>query len=155
MRTTCQRIGWAPISTSAFGIAWVCSWRRVPRPPHRIATGPTPSIAGGYGIAKPTTPPGLFPACDRGQDRHLVAFLELGVEAVLEADVLPRDVDVDEAAKASVLGDPLAEVVVLVEDGVQRLADRGALDLDLALAVGHASKLRRDLHRDCHRGAEP
>src|SRR5829696_5369221 len=38
MRITCQRIGRPPISTSAFGIIWVCSRRRVPRPPQRITT---------------------------------------------------------------------------------------------------------------------
>src|SRR5215216_4737040 len=38
MRITCQRIGRPPISTSAFGIDWVCSRRRVPCPPQRITT---------------------------------------------------------------------------------------------------------------------
>ena len=69
-------------------------------------------------------------AGDGRQDRHLVAVGELGVEAVLEADVLAGDVDVDEAAQAAVLGDPLAQIVVLVEDGVERLADGDPVDLD-------------------------
>ena len=41
--------------------------------------------------------------------------------------------------------------VVLVEDGIERLADRGALDLELALAPGRRAQLGRDLHRDRHR----
>src|SRR6478752_2194630 len=36
---TCQRIGRPPISTSALGMAWECSWRRVPRPPQRMTPG--------------------------------------------------------------------------------------------------------------------
>src|SRR5918999_4872254 len=38
MRMTCQRIGRPPISTSGFGIVWVCSRSRVPRPPQRMTT---------------------------------------------------------------------------------------------------------------------
>src|SRR5829696_3765018 len=38
MRTTCQRIGCPPISTSGLGTSGLCSCSRVPRPPHRIAT---------------------------------------------------------------------------------------------------------------------
>ena len=47
---------------------------------------------------------------DGGQDRHLVAVGERRVEAVLKADVLAGDVDVDEAPQRAVLGDPLAQV---------------------------------------------
>ena len=39
MRITCQRIGRPPISTSGFGIVWVSSRSRVPRPPQRMTTG--------------------------------------------------------------------------------------------------------------------
>src|ERR687895_202660 len=38
MRMTCHRIGRPPISTSGFGIVWVCSRSRVPRPPQRMTT---------------------------------------------------------------------------------------------------------------------
>src|SRR5947209_2936160 len=39
MCRTCHRMGRPPISTRGLGIARVCSWRRVPRPPQRMATG--------------------------------------------------------------------------------------------------------------------
>src|SRR5918994_6880524 len=103
---TCQRIGLPPISTSAFGIACVCSRNRVPLPPQRIATGM--SAAEGE----------LAPTGDCRKDRHFVAVGQLGFEPVLEADVLTGDIDVDEAAKRAVLGDALTQPVVLVEDRV-------------------------------------
>src|SRR5919109_682808 len=152
MRITCQRIGLSPISTSALGIACVRSWRRVPRPPQRITTGPTPSTAGRVWIAEGRRTGGLrLAARDGGQDRHLVAVGELRLQAVLEADVLTRDVHVHEPAQSAILGDPLAKLGVLVEDGVERLTDGGPLDLDLALALGNPAKLRRDLDCDRHR----
>ena len=46
MRTTCQRIGHSPTSTSGLGISFVRSWRRVPRPPLSITTSSTRSIMG-------------------------------------------------------------------------------------------------------------
>ena len=75
------------------------------------------------------------------------------LQALLEADVLAADVDVDEAAQVAVLGDPLAQVAVGVEDGVEHLADGGALDLELGLAAGRGAQLGRDLHGDCHQTA--
>src|SRR3954447_3854798 len=45
MLMTCQTIGSPPISTSGLGIDGTCSWRRVPRPPHRITTSSMPSMA--------------------------------------------------------------------------------------------------------------
>src|SRR3954463_16770515 len=39
MRTTCQTIGRAPISTMGLGMSCVRSCRRVPRPPQRMTTG--------------------------------------------------------------------------------------------------------------------
>src|SRR4051794_36024830 len=147
MRITCQRIGRPPISTSAFGIAWVRSCRRVPRPPQRIATGVEPST----GDDCPSGRAGASAAGDRRKDLDLVAVAELGFEPVLEADVLTGDEDVHEAAQPAVLGDALAEAVVLLEDGVERLADGRPLDLQLALAPGSRSKLGRDLDRDAHR----
>src|SRR5262249_36104223 len=82
-------------------------------------------------------------AGDGGEDRHLVAVGDLRVEAVLEADVLAGDVDVDEPAQIPVLGDPLAQAVVLVEDRLERLADGGSLDLQLAPATGGRPDVRR------------
>ena len=116
MRITCQRIGLPPISTSALGIEWVRSCSRVPRPPQRIATGTSAASATG----------------DGGKDRHFVAVRELGVEAVLKADVLARDIDVDEAPQRPIFGDPGAKVRVRVEDRIERFADRLAVDLDLS-----------------------
>src|SRR5215207_3220045 len=109
MRITCQRIGLPPISTSALGIACVCSWSLVPRPPQRMATG-TPGAA-----PLPDPACGLAATGHGGQDRHLVAVAELGVEAVPKADVLAGDVDVDESPQGPVLGDPLAQLVMGVE----------------------------------------
>ena len=83
-----------------------------------------------------------LPAGDGRRDGHLVALRDGGVEAVLEADVLPGDVDVHEPAQVPVLGDPLAEAIVLVEDGVERLPDGRALDLELSLSAGGGAQLR-------------
>src|SRR5689334_17288194 len=135
MRITCQRIGLPPISTSGFGIACVCSWSRVPRPPQRIATGISPASAAA----------GLAATGDGRQDRHFIPIGDRGVETVLEADVLAGYVDVHETAQRPVLGDPLAQAVVLVEDRVERLADRGSLHGDLSLAARGRAQLGRDL----------
>src|SRR5919197_2249594 len=132
MRTTCQRIGMPPISTSGFGIAWVRSWSLVPRPPQRIATG----VSAAADCSSATG--------DGRQDGHLVAVGELRVEAVLEADVLARDVDIDESAQGPVLGDPLTKVSVGVEYRVERFTDGVAVDLDLFLASGRHPELGRN-----------
>src|SRR5688500_8560086 len=120
---TSQRIGWPPISTSAFRIACVSSRKRVPLPPQWIATGMS---AAQRELAR---------TGDCRKDRHVVALCQRGCEPGLEADVLTGDIDVDEAAKGAVLGDALTQPVVLVEDRVKRFADRPALDLELALAA--------------------
>src|SRR5215204_4745680 len=104
---TCQRIGRPPISTSALGTVSVRSRSRVPRPPQRMTTG---GLATG----------------DGGENGDLCPVVDLGREALLEADVLAADVDVDEAAQVAVLGDPLAQAVVGLEDRVEDLADGGA-----------------------------
>src|SRR6476659_7427841 len=147
MRTTCHSVGRPPISTRALGIAWVCSWRRVPRPPQRIATGSMPSTEGS--VWNSPRPAGLA-AGDGGQDGHLVAVLKRCVETVLEADVLAGHVHVDEPPQATVLGDPFPQVVVLAEERVHGLPPRGPVALALALAVRHTSKLCGDLHGDRH-----
>src|SRR6185295_5593424 len=112
MPITCQRIGRPPISTSAFGTDSVRSRRRVPRPPQRMTTG---GLATG----------------DGWEDGDLGAVVDLGLEALLEADVLAADVDVDEAAQVAVLGDPLAQPSVRLEDRVEHLTDGRAADLEL------------------------
>src|SRR5919201_4389212 len=89
-------------------------------------------------------------ARNRREDRHLVAVFELGVQSVPEADVLSGDIDVHEATQAAVLGDAIAQIVVLLEDRIERLTDGRTLDLDLALAVRHGPELRWDLHCDRH-----
>src|SRR5436309_12342361 len=53
-----------------------------------------------------------LPARDRGQDRHLVTVVHRRREAFAEANVLPAGVDVDEAAKLAVLGDPVPQSVI-------------------------------------------
>src|SRR3954453_22253747 len=94
---------------------------------------------------------GRSAAGDGGEDRDLVAVVHRCVEPVLEADVLAGDVDIHEAAQVAVLGDALPEAIVLVEDGVERLADGRALDLQLSVAAGCGAELGRDLHGDAHR----
>src|SRR5680860_1210703 len=131
MPITCQRIGLPPISTNAFGTVSVRSRKRVPRPPQRITTG------------------GLATSHGR-KNRYLVALADGGVEALLEADVLTADVDVDEAAQVAVLGDPLAQVAVRVEDRVEHLAHGRAGNLHLGVSAGRGAQLGRDLHGDCH-----
>ena len=70
---------------------------------------------------------------DGREDGHLGAVVDLGLEALLEADVLAADVDVDEAAQVAVLGDPLAQPAVRLEDGVEDLANGRATDLEFRL----------------------
>src|SRR3954451_18940139 len=85
------------------------------------------------------------------KNRHLVAVLDRGLEPVEEADVLTLDVDVDEPAQVTVLGNPLLEAVETVVEAVEDLADRGRLvDDRLTLATGDAAELRRDLDRHTH-----
>src|SRR6476469_1978604 len=89
-------------------------------------------------------------AGDGGQDRHLVAVGDRRLEAVQEADVIAAHVYVDEPAQPAVLGDPAAQLAVAVVQGVEHLADRGALDARGRLAVGGGSKLGGDLDLDWH-----
>src|ERR1700760_1371702 len=84
------------------------------------------------------------------QDRDVVAVLDAGLEALLEADVLAGDVDVDEAAQRAVLGDPLPQAAVRGEDGGERPPPVVAPHLDLGLAAGGDAELGRDLHGDAH-----
>src|SRR3954452_21001568 len=44
-------------------------------------------------------------ACDRREDRHRVAVLDLGVQGAGEPHVLVVDVDIDEAVQLALLGD--------------------------------------------------
>src|SRR5690349_4253056 len=104
MPITCQRIGRPPISTRAFGTVSVLSRRRVPRPPQRITTGGFIASALFLAIAGVSAEARSGAAGDCGEDGDFVALVDLGVETLLEADVLAVDVDVDEAAQVPVLG---------------------------------------------------
>src|SRR6185436_18768422 len=123
------------ISTSAFGTDSVRSRSRVPRPPQRIATGGSTreesmdspvlgrspgrvakggqggGASAGGGGREAEQPPGYSAPRHGRQDRHLVAVGDPGLEPVLEADVLAGDIDVDETAQVTVLGDPLTKAV--------------------------------------------
>src|ERR1044072_2025369 len=90
---------------------------------------------------------------DSRENGYLVALAHRRVEALLEADVLAADVDVDEAAQVAVLGEPRPQVGVRLEDGVEHLADRGAGNLQLGVAAGRGAQLGRDLHGDRHQAA--
>src|SRR3954451_4936233 len=131
-------IGWAPTSTSALGMACVCSRSLVPRPPQRIATGiSTGSRLGATG--------------NSGENGHLVAVGQVRVQPVLEPDVFAGHIDVHEAAQPVVGDQPLPKRLVLVEDGVKGFADGGTLHLQLGLAARDRAQLRRDLYGHEHR----
>ena len=97
----------------------------ISRTPERVSPkGFTKKLSG-----TPAGPPS--PTRDRGQDRDLITFVDLRLQPLLKANVLTADIDVDEAAQVAVLGDPLTQVPVGLEDGIEDLADGGARDLDL------------------------
>src|SRR5437763_1605466 len=83
--------------------------------------------------------PGLA-AGHRRQDRHLIAVADGRLETVEEAYVLSAHVYVDEASQAAIFGDPAAELAIALIQGVEHLADRGAVDLRGGLAVGCRSQ---------------
>src|SRR5690242_6979090 len=131
---TCQRTGRPPISTSGFGSSSPRARMRVPLPPQRMATSGRTSSTG-----------------DGRQDGDLVTVFHGGVQAVEEANVLPFDVDVHEAAQVAVLGDPLAQSLEPLVQAVEHLADRrDVLDAGLRLAACDAAELGGDLDRDRH-----
>src|SRR5512143_339961 len=70
-------------------------------------------------------------ARDRRDDRDLLAALELGLEAVEEANVVFADVDVDEAADALLVEDAVLDARVLLLEIFNQGADGGARRLDL------------------------
>src|SRR5215213_3281106 len=88
--------------------------------------------------------------CDSRKNRYFVPIFDRSLQPLLKADVLAGDVDVDEAAQVAVLGDPVAQAAVGVEDGVEHLADGAALYLKLRFAAGGGAQLGRDLHGDWH-----
>src|SRR3954471_22782782 len=86
-------------------------------------------------------------ARDRRQDRQLAAVGHRRLQAVEEADVLAAEVDVDEPAQVAVRVEALAQLLVRAKDGLQRVADRGALGLDGGGAARGVAQLRRELDR--------
>src|SRR5215218_1926963 len=95
-------------------------------------------------------------AGDRRQDLDLVAVGHRRLEAVAEADVLAVHVDVDEPAQGAVaVGQPVAQLAVALEQRVEHLADRPALELELTLAAGRRPQLRGDLDLDRHHARAP
>src|SRR5215475_6228070 len=69
MLTTCHTIGRPPTSASGLGNSAECSWRRVPRPPHRITTvgrvgGTEADYSGVASGAMSIAPPDIFKAYD-------------------------------------------------------------------------------------------
>src|ERR1700724_540189 len=85
------------------------------------------------------------------EDRQLRAVGDGRGQPVQKADVFAGQVHVDEAPQRSVLiGDARAQLLEAVEQSVQDLLDRRAIDLRLGLAPGSRPQLRRDLHDDRH-----
>src|SRR4051794_40515957 len=119
MRTMCQRIGRPPISTSALGIAWVCSRSRVPRPPARMATVSTPSgMAADYPPASIGLPAGgAAPEHPRAGPRPTSAWWARGGERPgIDLAVGPGD-----------LRDHLAGRQLDAEVGARSVMARGAV----------------------------
>src|SRR5690348_3671167 len=93
---------------------------------------------------------------DSRQDRQLGAVLDRRGQAVEKADVLARDVDVDEAPqRAVVVIDARAQLVVADEQRLEHLAHVCAVDLGLGLATGRGTKLRGNLDADRHQARTP
>src|SRR2546428_2222801 len=97
-----------------------------------------------------TRRPGL-PSSDRGHDRHLVAVLEgrfLGLE---EPDVLLVDVDVDETTQlAGLVEQSLFQARELPLEIVDDAVDRGALGLDLGVALRESAERRGNPYEHRH-----
>src|SRR5436305_2043847 len=93
---------------------------------------------------------------DGWEDRHLAAIGDRRLQPVEEADVLPADVDVDEAPERPVVvGHAAAQLAEAVVELPEHLLDRRPVDLRLAVALGGRPELGRDLHRDRHQTAAP
>src|ERR687894_2722975 len=128
MRMTCQRIGRPPISTSGFGIVWVCSRSRVPRPPQRMTT--LGVLTGrDYGPRRPGllgSVPGEARAQLAGGLRGLVHDAARG--ALEPAPLAERDAEHAPARVARGNGDPSG-------DPGDRGSGAGGRGRDLALAA--------------------
>src|SRR5262249_11495655 len=79
-------------------------------------------------LAPPRTPRPKDPSAGRtpgdcGEDGDLLTIRHGGLDALAEADVLPCDEDVDEAAEAPVLHHPGPEALVTRVELVDQLAD--------------------------------
>jgi hypothetical protein len=90
-------------------------------------------------------------ACHGRGDDDLVAVLEGRIGATQETDVLAVDVDVDEAmGPALVVEDALTDGRKLAAEVLDRVADRGGLDLDDAPAVGPLPQSSGKSYCYCH-----
>src|SRR3984957_6794800 len=91
-------------------------------------------------------------ASDGRDDRDGLAGGPRGGQPVEEADVLVGEEDVDEPAElAGVVEEALGETGVAGVEGLQRLADRRPVDLDLAGAGGQGAQLGGDADGHAHR----
>src|ERR1700712_5530965 len=87
----------------------------------------------------------------RGEDRHRVAVLDLGVQRTGEADVLVVDVDVDEAVQLALLGDEaVLQTRVLAVEIVDQRAEGRAAALDGLVAAGVGAQDGGDPDLDGH-----
>ncbi len=94
---------------------------RVAHRARRSARGPLGQGRGVHRGDSATASSSCSAAGHSGKDRDLVAVLHERLEAVEEADVLPADVDVHEAAQVPVLGDAVAQSVVAVVETVEHV----------------------------------
>jgi hypothetical protein len=83
----------------------------------------------------------------RGQEDDRIGVTDRGGEALGVANVAAVDVDIDELAQLSALGDPVAERRELREHIVEGLRHRRAAGGQLTAAAGVLAQDRRDADR--------
>ena len=110
----------------------------------RCTSGVSPTVSR-TDSARTAQPPGRA-AGHRGQDRHLVARAQRGVQAAGEPDVLVVDVHVDEPPQRPVLDDPRGQAVVAGLEVGEQLPQRRAAAVDHLGPAGEGSEDGRDAH---------